>query len=153
MTKKGGILVDASIHRHWLYSPKKSRSWKAMLTTNPSMMPNAVHICHIIVRAPRIVFGAHSAAYTGVVEDLAPTANPRANRAMSKLYQESAAAIQNPVTNEMKHEMKMVPRRPKRLFRGAFIQQPINALQRYGAPLSKPASLLTLVLDACTRNY
>lgn len=90
-------------------------------------MPNAVKACQLIVKAPRIVFGALSAAYTGVVEDLAPTANPSANRAMSRLYHESATAIQIPVTNEMKHEMKMVPRRPKNLFRGALVQQPIKA--------------------------
>jgi len=28
---------------------------------NPSMIPKAVHICHIMVKAPRIVFGADSA--------------------------------------------------------------------------------------------
>lgn len=49
-----------------------------------------------------------------------------------------AAAIQIPVTKEMKQEMKIVPLRPKSLFSGALVQQPINAEQRYGAPLSKP---------------
>jgi hypothetical protein len=82
-------------------------------TTKPSMMPKAVHICHIIVRAPRIVFGADSAAYTGVVDDLAPTANPRKNRATRRFGQLSAAAIQIPVMKEMMQEMKIVPRRPK----------------------------------------
>jgi len=49
---------------------------------------------------------------------------------MSKLYQLFAAAIQMPVMNEMIQEMKMVPRRPKYLLRGALDQQPINAEQR-----------------------
>ena len=65
-----------------------------------------------------------------MVDDLAPTANPRKKRAMSKLYQLFAAAIQMPVMNEMIQEMKMVPRRPKYLLRGALDQQPINAEQR-----------------------
>ena len=97
-------------------------------------MPKAVHICHIIVSAPRIVLGADSAAYTGVVDDFAPTANPRANLAISRLYQESAAAIQKPVTKEMKQEMNIVPRRPNILFNGALVQHPMRAEQRYGAP-------------------
>jgi hypothetical protein len=50
----------------------------------------------------------------------------------------SAAAIQNPVTKEMKHEIKMVPRRPNILLRGAFVQQPMAAEARYGAPFRRP---------------
>lgn len=42
----------------------------------------------------------------------------------------SAAAIQNPVAKEIKHDIKMVPRRPKSLLRGAFVQQPSSAEQR-----------------------
>lgn len=138
MTINGGIDVEASIHLHWEYSPRKSVFWKATDTTKPIMIPNAVHICHIIVSAPRMVFGADSAAKTGVVLDFAPTAKPRAKRASSKFHQVLAAAIQNPVANEMKHEMKMVPRRPKYLFKGAFVQHPMSAEQRYGAPLRSP---------------
>ena len=41
-----------------------------------------------------------------------------------------AAAIQKLVMKEMTQEMKMVPRRPKALLRGAFIQQPIRHEQR-----------------------
>jgi hypothetical protein len=47
------------------------------------------------------------------VLDLAPTAKPRAKRAMRRLTQLFAAAIQTPVMALMAHEMKMVPRRPK----------------------------------------
>jgi hypothetical protein len=61
--------------------------WKATDTTKPNIIPKAVHICHIIVRAPRIVLGADSAAYTGVVDDLAPTAKPSAKRAINRLTQ------------------------------------------------------------------
>lgn len=51
---------------------------------------------------------------------------------------ESAAAIQKPVTTETKQEIKIVPRRPKNLFRGALVQHPIRAEQAYGAPLRRP---------------
>lgn len=37
-----------------------------------------------MVRAPLIVLGTDSAEYTGVVDDLAPTANPRKNRAIRR---------------------------------------------------------------------
>lgn len=40
-----------------------------------------------MVSAPRMTVGAHSAEYTGVVELFAPTARPRANLAISRLYQ------------------------------------------------------------------
>lgn len=50
----------------------------------------------------------------------------------------SATAIQKPETTETKQEMKMVPRRPKNLFKGAFVQHPIRAEQAYGAPLRRP---------------
>lgn len=74
-----------------------------------------------------MVLGADSAAYTGVVDDFAPTAKPRKKRAMRRLYQLFAAAIQIPVMNEMIHEMKMVPRRPKYLLSGALDQHPRSA--------------------------
>jgi hypothetical protein len=51
---RGGIEVLASIHLHCDPSPRMVVFWKATDTTNPSMMPNAVHICHIIVKAPRM---------------------------------------------------------------------------------------------------
>jgi hypothetical protein len=150
MTKKGGIDVEPSIQRHGEVGPPMTVTfWKATDTMKPSMIPKAVHyevlelalhifalgavlptICHIMVSAPRMVFGAHSAAYTGVVLDLAPTAKPRANRAISRLTHVLAAAIQIPVTKEMKQEMKIVPLRPKSLFSGALVQQPIKAEQR-----------------------
>jgi hypothetical protein len=83
-------------------------------------------------------FGADSAAYTGVVDDFAPTAKPRKNRAMSRLGQLFAAAIHIPVMKDMTHEIKIVPRRPKYLFSGALDQHPMRAEQRYGAPLRRP---------------
>lgn len=58
----GGIEVLANIHRHCEPSPRIVVFWNATETTKPNMMPKAVHICHIMVRAPRMVFGAHSAA-------------------------------------------------------------------------------------------
>jgi hypothetical protein len=62
MTMKGGIDVEAIIQRHCVFSPKIVVLWNATDETNPSMIPNAVHICHIIVKAPRIFLGADSAA-------------------------------------------------------------------------------------------
>jgi len=56
------MAVDANIHRHCEYSPRKSVFWNATDAMKPNMIPKAVHICHIMVRAPRIVFGADSAA-------------------------------------------------------------------------------------------
>ena len=61
-TIRGGIEVLASIHRHCDPSPRMVVFWKATETTKPNMMPKAVHICHIIVSAPRMDFGALSAA-------------------------------------------------------------------------------------------
>lgn len=83
----GGIDVLASIQRHCEPSPRTVVFWKATETTKPIMMPKAVHICHIIVSAPRMFLGADSAAYTGVVDDLAPTAKPSAKRAISRFTQ------------------------------------------------------------------
>ena len=52
-------------------------------------------------------------------------------RLLASLYSQlSAAAIQIPVMNEMMQEMKMVPRRPKNLFRGALDQHPMRQEQR-----------------------
>lgn len=61
---RGGMEVEANIHRHCVSTPRKSVPWNATETTlqsslalsmfdgkvgtyNPSMMPNAVHICHL----------------------------------------------------------------------------------------------------------
>jgi hypothetical protein len=123
----GGTPVMPSIHRHCELGPIKSTPWKTVEMTNPSMMPKAVHICHIIVKAPRMDLGAHSAAYTGVVLDLAPTARPRTRRLLRKHFQFGDAACQNAVKHAKKHEKTIVPRRPYRWFNGAFSQQPINA--------------------------
>jgi hypothetical protein len=100
-TKNGGIEVEPSMRRQFQYggdgfSVLYRTFSNATETTKPSMIPKAVHICHIIVSAPLIVVGAHSAAYTGVVLDFAPTAKPSAKRAMRRLYHESAAACQIP---------------------------------------------------------
>jgi hypothetical protein len=62
MTISGGMLVLANIHLHCECGPRKSHFSKATETTKPNMIPKAVHICHIMVRAPRIVLGADSAA-------------------------------------------------------------------------------------------
>ena len=62
MTMKGGIDVEAIIQRHCVFSPKMVVLWKATDDTKPNMIPKAVHICHIIVKAPRMFLGADSAA-------------------------------------------------------------------------------------------
>jgi hypothetical protein len=42
-----------------------------------------------------------------------------------------AAAIQKEAANEITQEIKIVPLRPKNLFRGALVQQPIAAENKY----------------------
>jgi hypothetical protein len=49
----------------------------------PSMIPNAVHTCHCITSAPRILAGAHSAAYTGTVADCRAPSASRGERGVS----------------------------------------------------------------------
>lgn len=131
---------------------------------NSSIIPKVVHIClpgrllyriskmsfthHIIVRVPRIVLGAHSAAYTGVVLDFAPTAKPSANRARSRFHHELATAIQIPVTKEKKQDTEMDPRRPKYPLSGALVQQPMTAEQSYGPPLRRPCCHSLVMLNS-----
>lgn len=114
MTRSGGTLVLASIHRHWEFSPRKFRSANATETTKPIIVPKAVHICHIIVKAPRMVFGADSAAYTGVVDDFAPTANPRAKRANRRFHQlEGVSLIWLTTAEQIEENSRVSSRHPK----------------------------------------
>ena len=50
--------------------------WNATPDMLPSMSPNAVHICHIMTNAPRMLAGVDSAAKTGMVALLAPIPKP-----------------------------------------------------------------------------
>jgi hypothetical protein len=50
------------------------------LATVPRKIPKAVHNCHVITSAPRIVAGAFSAANIGTVAPLHPIPIPRSNR-------------------------------------------------------------------------
>jgi hypothetical protein len=43
---KGGIDVEAIIHRHCVFSPKIVVLWNATDDTNPSMIPKAVHLIY-----------------------------------------------------------------------------------------------------------
>ena len=63
MTIRGGTAVEASIHRQLGYAADAGMAifWNATETTKPNMMPKAVHICHCMVKAPRIVLGVDSA--------------------------------------------------------------------------------------------
>ena len=63
MTTIGGIAVEASIHRHMGYAAEVGilMFWNATETTKPNMIPKAVHICHCMVKAPRMVLGVDSA--------------------------------------------------------------------------------------------
>lgn len=126
-----GIAVDPSINRQLKPGIVGCvTSINATEAIYPSIIPNAVHICHIMTKAPRILAGEHSAPYTGVVVDLAPTAKPRRKRPSNKFHQVCAAAIQNDEAKEIKQEMKMHPRRPNQRFRGAVVQHPMTAEQR-----------------------
>lgn len=116
------------------------------------MIPNAVHICHCIVNAPRNLGGEHSAAKMGVVADLGPMPNPRKNLAMNICHQvsqtpnisfwepvhEEEQAVryslvkpcQKHASAEMRQLSQTVPRRPNLLFMGSVSQQPMKAQQR-----------------------
>lgn len=68
------------------------------------------------------------------------TTNERHGVAAGINTYESATAIQKPVTTDMKHEMKIVNLRPPILFRIGFVQHPMSAEQRYGAPFIRPCN-------------
>ncbi len=68
--------------------------------------------------------GEHSAAYTGTVVDFEPIPRPRTNRARNMLTHELQTPSHTEATAAMKQEMKIVPRRPNRLFSGAVSQHP-----------------------------
>lgn len=63
---------DVSEHNTLMFT---SALWKYEYLASCDL-PNAVHICHIITSAPRIGAGAHSALYTGTVDDLGPIPRP-----------------------------------------------------------------------------
>jgi hypothetical protein len=50
-------------------------------------------------------------------------------------------------TAATKQERKMVPRRPRYLFKGSVSQQPRTAQARYGAPTISPVKLSTVLCD------
>jgi hypothetical protein len=126
-----------------------------------SDITHAVHICHIITNAPRIGAGEHSAAYTGLVivskgksllcwttdtvVDFDPMPRPRTNRAMNRFGQLLATPSQTDATAATKQETKIVPRRPRYLFRGSVSQQPRTAQAKYGAPTIRPVRLSTVL--------
>lgn len=59
-----GIAVEPSINLQ--FSPFKLGCDTSINTTDamyPIIIPNAVHICHIITNAPRMFVGEHSAPY------------------------------------------------------------------------------------------
>jgi hypothetical protein len=73
---------------------------------------------------------------------------------MNMCHQVFVKACQKQARAEIRHEMKMVPRRPKALFMGSVSQQPKTAQQRYGAPFTRPTSqvsrsLLVPIPKAC----
>jgi hypothetical protein len=115
------------------------------------MIPNAVHICHIITRAPRIGAGAHSAAYTGTVDDFGPMPKPRTKRAMKRCCHELVKPCHRHAKAAIAQVRKIVPRRPRRLLRGSVHQHAMQELyqrslqgsdyqHRYGAEFTRPNS-------------
>jgi hypothetical protein len=88
--------------------------------------------CQLITRPPRILAGVFSAAYTGTVEALGPIPNPRRNRQMKSWYQFWVVA--DPMTDNVQKmpQKKMVPRRPKMLFKGSVSQHPTSHEPMYG---------------------
>ena len=74
--------------------------------------------------------GAHSAAYTGTVVDFDPMPRPSTNLDMKRLTQLLATPSQIDAMAAIKQEMKIVPRRPHKLFSGAVSQHPSTAHAR-----------------------
>ena len=79
-----------------------------------SKIPKAVHICHVIVKAPRIDAGEFSAAKIGIVDALVPIPSPssrRQTRSCGHVWQKA-----DPRTEKRQKiaETKIVPRRPKK---------------------------------------
>lgn len=130
-------IVGATDLSTFATSSSKLREWPSVPIL-PSRLMNIVSI--------EVYHYRYVSFVPGVVLLFAPTARPRPNRAIRRLYHlsfrdqlgelsekicrqtyESAAAIQKPVTTEKKHEIKMVPRRPVHLFRNGEVQQPNKA--------------------------
>jgi hypothetical protein len=91
------------------------------------MIPAAVHICHIMVIAPRTAAGAVSAAYTGVVLDMTPTARPSNMREKMKTGRVGDTAWKMAVRKAKKQPNARVPRRPKLLLRNKLRAGPLRA--------------------------
>ena len=80
------------------------------------MIPNAVHVCHIMTSAPRMSGGAHSAEYTGTVALLGPMPSPRKKRATKRCGHEFVTPCQMQVRKENVAVKKIAPRRPSHRF-------------------------------------
>lgn len=83
------------------------------------MVPKAVHICHIIVRAPLIDAGLLSAAYMGTVALFGPIPSPKTSRAKNMCCQVCVKPCQRQESDEIMHVINIVPRLPKYLFMGS----------------------------------
>ncbi|KAL8771818.1 MAG: hypothetical protein Q9194_004764 [Teloschistes cf. exilis] len=145
----GGILKSSASNT----SPfEGDPSGQPIISSEHTIIPKAVQTCHCITSAPRIGAGAHSAAYTGTVADLAPIPKPRTKRAAKRLGQDCTTPSQMEVTAATKQEMKMVPRRPKYRLSGSVNQQPRMAQARYGAPTTRPVRLSDLVVPSLSAS-
>lgn len=141
-TTTAGSMADDIINRQ--FSPrtcggsetlKKTRS-----ATNPSIIPNAVHIWNCITKAPLIWGGEHSAAKMGQVADFGPIPNPKKNLAINMCHHELTNPCQRQAAAEKKQVMNKVPRRPKMWLNGTVSQHPMTAEHRYGAEFKRPVS-------------
>lgn len=86
----------------------------------------ATQSCQVMVKAPLIEVGEHSAAKTAVVEALIPIPAPRRRRQASSCCQFCVNAEPRTEPKEKIAETKIVPRRPTRLFRGSETQHPLD---------------------------
>lgn len=140
--KSAGTIADANINLHdkpvicgGSGTEKNIRS-----AAYPSMIPNAVHTCHCITRAPRIAGGVISATYIGTVADFGPMPNPRKKRAMNICHHVLTKPCQRQAMAEKQHVRSIVPLRPNQWLKGTVNQLPATAQQRYGAELTRPVS-------------
>jgi len=117
-----GIRALPSCKRHEILPV----SLTAKFAQVPKKIPNAVHICHVMTKAPRIEAGEFSALKIGMVAPLQPMPRPSSKRVMKSWGQVCETAEPMGARVQKIAETKMVPRRPKCAFKGSESQHPLE---------------------------
>jgi len=137
MSGTAGMNAEPSWYRQTSCSGKTKAT---TLATKPKNIPKAVQNCQVMVRAPRILAGEFSAARTGTVAPLAPIPIPMTRRTTKRVSHECVKAEAIGVAIKIRAVMKIVPRRPKKRFKGSDNQQPSAALPIYGPAFTTPTN-------------